>query len=187
MIFMKFKLLFLNLITVLIFNHLIGQEIPKSSEQILDLAFQQAKIENKNVFIMFKASWCGWCKKMESTMNEETIGKYFTDNYVIQHLVVLESSKNKNLENFGAESLLNKYGGENQGIPFFLIFDSDSNLLADSKMIKGEEILKSEGENIGCPGTDEEIDAFIYKLQKTSNLNADELLEIVKQFKLISN
>jgi len=181
---MKFKLLFFNILALLFFNSVFSQEPPKSTEQILDTAFQQAKKENKNVFIMFKASWCGWCKKMEATINDESISKYLTDNYVIQYLVVLESTKNKDLENLGAENLLNKYGGKNQGIPFFLIFDSEADLLADSKMITGEEILKSEGDNIGCPGTDEEIDAFIFKLQQTSNINTEELLAIAKQFKL---
>jgi len=184
---LKFKLLFFNILALLFFNGVFAQESTKSTEQILDTAFQQAKTENKNVFIMFKASWCGWCKKMEARMNDESISKYFTDNYVIQHLVVLESAKNKDSENLGSEGLLNKYGGKNQGIPFFLIFDSEANLLADSKMIAGEEILKSEGDNIGCPGTDEEIDAFIFKLQQTSTLNTQELIAIAKQFKLNSN
>jgi len=51
-------------------------------------------------------------------------------------------------------------------------------------MIAGEEILKGEGINIGCPSTDDEIDAFIYKLQKTSNLTAEQLKAIAIQFKL---
>jgi len=181
---MEFKSIVLTIFLLIITQIIVAQETPKATELILNNTFQQAKKENKNVFIMFKASWCKWCKKMEATMNDETISKYFTDNYIIQHLVVLESAKNKNLENLGAENLLNKYGGKNQGIPFFLIFDSEADLLADSKMISGEEILKSEGDNIGCPGTDEEIDAFIFKLQQTSNINTEELLAIAKQFKL---
>ena len=41
-----------------------------------------------------------------------------------------------------------------------------------------------EGTNIGCPGTDYEIDAFLYKLKETSNLTDEELILIAKKFKL---
>ena len=81
------------------------------------------------------------------------------------------------------KDLLNKYSGKNQAIPFYLIFDSDGNLLADSKMLKDKPILKGEGNNIGCPGTADEIDAFAYKLKETSNLTDPELLTIAKIFK----
>ncbi|RXP52289.1 thioredoxin family protein [Lutibacter sp. HS1-25] len=180
---MKLKNSLFVLLIALSFQITLAQETPKSAAQILKNDLQKATIENKNVFIIFKASWCGWCKKMEANINNKTINKYFTDNYVISYITVLESEKNKNLENPGAEDLLNKYGGKNQGIPFYLIFDSKANLLVDSKMIAGEEILKGEGINIGCPSTDDEIDAFIYKLQKTSNLTAEQLKAIAIQFK----
>lgn len=179
---MKLKHTLFTLLFVYFYQYANAQEAPKSAEYIIEKALEKAKIENKNVFVIFKASWCGWCKKMEATINNEAIQKYFNDNYIIEYLTVLESEKNKDLENPGAENLLIKYEGENEGIPFYLIFDSDANLLADSKMIAGEEILKGEGDNIGCPGTPDEVDAFIYKIQQTSNLKPEELKKIAQQF-----
>lgn len=179
---MKIKSILLTLITIAFFQTSNAQNETKSAQQILDSAFEQAKKENKNVFIKFEASWCGWCKKMDAKMNEPTIKSSFNDNYIIEHLVVLEQKNKKHLENAGSEDLLNKYGGERQGIPFFLIFDANGNLLADSKMMKDKNVLKGGNSNIGCPASDDEIDAFIYKIKETSNLNNDELKKIAKVF-----
>ncbi len=181
---MNLKTIFTVALTILIFNFSSAQEKPKSADEVLKNAYEQAKSENKNVIIMFHASWCGWCKKMDASMNDASTKELFNKNYVIAHLVVLESATKKHLENNGAEALLNKYGGEKQGIPYLLIFDGDGNLLADSKMVENEFVLKEHGNNIGCPGTLEEIAAFNYKLKETSNLNNDELEIISERFKL---
>lgn len=105
-----------------------------SAEEIVAPAYKQAAKENKNVIILFHASWCSWCKKMDASMNDRLISKYFTDNYVIVHLNVLESANKKYLENAGAKELLQKYHGEKAGLPFFVILDKDKNLLADSNI-----------------------------------------------------
>ncbi|MDD3720934.1 MAG: thioredoxin family protein [Lutibacter sp.] len=181
---MNLKTTFTITLAILFFNFSSAQEKPKSADEVLKNACEQAKSENKNVIIMFHASWCGWCKKMDASMNDASTKELFNKNYVIAHLVVLESATKKHLENNGAEALLNKYGGERQGIPYFLIFNSDGNLLADSKMVKNEFVLKGQGNNIGCPGTIEEVAAFNYKLKETSNLNEEELTIISERFKL---
>ena len=181
---MNLKNIFSVVLTILIFNFSSAQENPKSADEILKNAYEQAKIENKNVMIMFHASWCGWCKKMDASLTDESTKELFNKNYVIAHLVVLESATKKHLENEGAETILNKYGGEKQGIPYLLIFDQDENLLADSKMVENKFVLKQQGNNMGCPGTNEEVAAFNYKLKETSSLNDDELAIISKRFKL---
>jgi hypothetical protein len=83
---------------------------------------------------MFHASWCGWCHKMDTSLNDASVKKFFDDNFVIRHLVVFESKGKENLENPGALEMLTKYDGKDQGIPFWLIFDKDENFLADSRM-----------------------------------------------------
>jgi thiol-disulfide isomerase/thioredoxin len=182
---LKIKNTIIILLTVFSFQIVVAQNSSKSADEILKTALQQAKTENKHVFILFEASWCKWCKKMQATINSPVINNYFTSNYIIENITVLESKQNKDLENFGGETLLNKYGGENQGIPYFLIFDKNGKLIADSKMIAGEEILKGKGVNIGCPSTNDEIDAFIFKIQETSNLNYEQLKVIATEFKTI--
>ena len=146
----------------------------ESASEILKKASEKAKLENKNVFVMFHASWCGWCKKMDKGMNYEACKSFFDANYVIEHLTVKESPNNKHLENAGAEDLLIKYKGGNSGIPFWLIFDSSGNLLTDS--------LDENGQNLGCPASKEEVAVFIEKLKMTSSLKTNELEIISKVF-----
>lgn len=110
-----------------------AQQSPKHVDDVLKAAYQKARKENKNVFVMFHASWCGWCHKMDSAMNSSECKDLFLNNYVITHLVVNESADKKKLENPGATAVLKKYHGENMGIPFWLILDKNGHLIADSK------------------------------------------------------
>jgi thioredoxin-related protein len=147
---------------------------PPSADEVLKEASQVAAKEKKNVFIIFHASWCGWCHRMDSIMNNAACKKFFDDNYVVRHLVVFESDGKKNLENPGAEDLLKKYKSEKQGIPFWLVYDAKGNLLADSQL--------KPGENSGCPATQPEVDYFVSVLKKTSPLKDDQLAVIAKNF-----
>jgi thioredoxin-related protein len=155
---------------------------PVSATAILEEAYKQAAKENKNVFILFHASWCGWCHKMDTAMNDPACKKTFDDNYVIRHLVVYESEANKKLENPGALELLTKFKGNEQGIPYWLIFDASGNLLADSKARPEGVTDLSVGESVGCPATEKEVEYFISVLKKTTRIKvSDEQLELIRK------
>jgi thioredoxin-related protein len=159
-----------------------AQKAPSSAEEIMKEAFILAKKQNKKVLIMFHASWCGWCHKMDTSLNDASVKKFFDDNFVIRHLVVFESKGKVNLENPGALEMLTKYDGKNQGIPFWLIFDKDENFLADSRMketINGVEKFV----NTGCPASEKEVDHFIEILKRTTILNDDQLQIIRARFR----
>lgn len=159
-----------------------SQPNPLSADAILKEACQQAARENKNVFVMFHAFWCGWCHKMDNSMNDESCNKFFGNNYVITHLVVEETKDKKNLETPGAAELKVKYNGDGQGLPFWLVLDKDGKLLADSKIRKeGEGADK--GSNAGCPASEEEVAFFVSVLQKTSSLDRAQLEIIRKRFR----
>jgi hypothetical protein len=153
-----------------------------STDAILKEAGKVAAKEGKNVFILFHASWCGWCHKMDSAMNDPLIRKHFDDNYVIRHLVVYESKGKEQLETPGGLDLLTKYKGNDQGIPYWLIFDNNGKLLADSKIRVQGGGLES-GENSGCPATAKEVDHFVKVLKETSSLKETELSIIKKRFR----
>jgi len=153
-----------------------------SAEEIMKEAFSTAVKENKKVFIMFHASWCVWCHRMDNSMNDTACKKYFDDNYVIRHLVVDETDDKKNLENPGAVELRKKYYGDGQGIPFWLVFDKDGKLLFDSKMRNNGE-GPEKGANTGCPANEREVAFFINILEKTSSLTAGQAEMIRKRFR----
>lgn len=124
---------------------------------------------------MFHASWCGWCKKMDSSLLDISIKPLIDKNYETVHLTVYESDDKKNLENPGALELLTKWGGNNKGIPYWFILDKNGKIVADSQD-------KLNG-NTGCPAKAEEVDYFINVLQKTSSLTPAELEKIKKRFR----
>lgn len=156
---------------------------PLSATEVLQAAFQQAAKENKNVFVIFHASWCGWCHKMDSSMNDKCCKKYFDDNFVTTHLVVDESPNKKHLENPGADELRAKYNGDNQGIPFWLVFDKNGQLLGDSQIRPAGATLKAKGQNVGCPAAEKEVAYFIEVLKHTSHLAPSQEAAIQKRFR----
>jgi thioredoxin-related protein len=159
---------------------------PPASE-IMREAMQMAAKGNKNVFIIFHASWCGWCHKMDSAINDKSCKEFFYKNYVIRYLVVDESKDKKDLENPGANELRAKYHGDDEGIPFWLIFNKDGNLLADSQMRPKGASPDTKGENIACPATEKEVAYFIEVLKKTSQISEAEQTAVQKRFRQNEN
>ncbi|MBK6938394.1 MAG: thioredoxin family protein [Chitinophagaceae bacterium] len=163
---------------------LTAQHTPVTAAVILQEAGTLAANEKKNVFVIFTASWCIWCKKMDKSMNDPLCKNYFNDNYIIRHLVVDESPDKKHLENAGADSLRKVYHGDGQGIPFWLIFDKDGKLLADSNM---PGVMAGEAMNTGCPASEKEVNYFIKRLAETSRFTPEQLALIYKRFRQNDN
>lgn len=131
----------------------------QTATEILTKAQNQAKVENKNVFLIFHASWCGWCKKMEKNMDDPSVKSYFDTNYVKTFITVQERAEKKNLETPGGDVVNEKLGGKDQGLPFWVILDSNGKVLEDSRV---------NGENIGGPSSEDEVNNLIAKLETTS-------------------
>ena len=156
---------------------------PRTATEILNDASIQAVRENKNIFVIFHASWCEWCHKMDNSMNDPACKAFFDASYIITQLVVKESKGKEQLENPGALALMKKYKGDQSGIPFWLVFDSKGVLLADSKMRAGSANPDATGDNSGCPATEKEVAYFIEVLKKTSSLKPGQLSIIQKRFR----
>lgn len=161
---MKLKLILLLFISVTLS---ISAQAQDNASSILENAIVKAKAENKNIFVKYSASWCGWCKKMDKQMKSESCKSFFDDNFVIITLVVKEFGKNKHLENPGGNELLKKHNGDKSGLPFWVILDNNGDLIEDS--------YNGKGENLGCPATKEEVKDFIAILEKTSDLTEKDL------------
>ena len=182
-----FKALLLSFMAVFfLLSGMQAQTTPPSAEEVLQNAYKQAAREDKNVFVIFHASWCGWCHRMIDAMNDSSCKKLFTDNYIIRHLVVRESPDKKKLENPGAMDLLVKYHGDKSGIPFWLIFDKNGKLLADSQIRPDGAGLDVAGKNAGCPVQPEELARFKEALKLSSSLNEQQLAVIMKRFAQIA-
>ncbi len=98
--------------------------------------------------------------------------------------MVVEESKNKKaLENPGAEEFKIKFGGKNQGLPYWLIFDKNGNLLSDSKIRPEGADSETAAFNSGCPAAANEVAFFIGILKATTKLSPEELSIIEKRFR----
>jgi len=165
------KFVLFTLLSAIVFSSFAQQP---TAATLLKKAFAKAKKENKKVIVIFHAGWCGWCKKLDQSMNDESVKAYFEDNFVTTHITVLESPKNKHLENKGGTQLLEKYGAKEAGLPFFVFLESNGKKVEDSF---------DKGNNLGCPATEEEVAAFVAKLKRITNLSENSLQAITDRFR----
>ncbi len=138
---------------------------PAPAAQLMASAQKKAGKEHKNVFVMFHASWCGWCSRLEEVMDKPQFKKLFSDNYVMVSLDVSEHGEKKALENPGGDKVMTELGGANSGLPFYAIVDPKGAKLASSIAVPGPNGTQS---NIGYPASPAEIAAFDALLKKTA-------------------
>lgn len=139
----------------------------ETATEILQAAVEKAQLESKHVFVKYSASWCGWCKKMGKQLKTDPVKPLIDANYIIVDLVVNESKDNKNLETPGGAQVLKAQGGSNSGLPFWVILDDQGKVVENS--------FNDQGQNLGCPATQPEVEEFIKKLKNTSELTDPEL------------
>jgi thioredoxin-related protein len=173
----KFSIL---LVLLIVSFEAIAQNPPATAESIVNTAVKKAGSEKKNVLLIFHASWCGWCHKMDASLSDPSCKAFFDKYYVIEHLVVLESKDKLALENPGGMDYLKKYSGDPEGLPYWVILDKSGNLLADSRIDKAN----PKGTNSGCPASEKEVNYFIDVLKSSSKLSNDQLKVIAKRFRL---
>ena len=174
------KLFFCSLLCALASGNL--RTKPITAQSIILEACKEAGQQNKSAFIIFHASWCIWCHKMDSSMNDASCRKYFEDYYVIKHITVFETGEMIKNNNPGGEEFLAAHHASDQGIPAWFIFDKDGNIIADSQKRSAGTNLDTEGQNVGCPANEQEVNYFIDVLKKTSSLSNEEEQAIRKRF-----
>lgn len=172
------------LVALLIFSFSFSQaQKVATADEMMNAAYAKAQKENKKVFVKFSASWCGWCHKMDASLKEPPVEKYFNDNFVFVVLIVDESEGKKNLENLGAAAFRKKLNGDDVGIPFWAVLDAKGNILGDSYIRSSDQTAADKGSNIGCPAKEGEVQAFIEVLKKTTKVSAKQQVAIHDVFR----
>jgi thioredoxin-related protein len=147
---------------------------PEPAGDILREALQKAESSQKNVFLIFHASWCGWCKRLDKMLEDPGIKASIGESYVVTRLDVLETGeKQQTLENPGGRSIMTELGGAKSGLPFYAFLDAAGKKLADSDVMP-------KVQNIGYPGSADEIKAFEGLLKQTApRMTAEQRARIV--------
>ena len=147
---------------------------PPPARTILNAALKEASSSGKSVFLIFHATWCSWCKRLDAALDKPEVRKIVDNYYVVTHVDVLErGDKKQTVENPGGEEIMKSLGGEKSGLPFYVILDGTGKKLADSNIMPGNS-------NIGFPGSQEEIAAFEKILKQTApRMTAEQRAEVV--------
>jgi thioredoxin-related protein len=152
--------------------------------EVIQKGIDLAKATHKNVLVIFTATWCHWCHRMDTLLNSGDVKNYFQDAYVICHVDVQEEAAKKNLENQGWKTYLQEFGGdENEGVPFWAILDDQGKALVNSRIKPTGPSAEPRGDNAGCPMYDKEVAYFIQCLAQTSSMTKDQLSRIGEAFK----
>ncbi len=157
---------FFGLMLVLMFAvPSLAAESPTSAEEVLAQARAQAAEQHKTIFLIFSASWCGYCRKLDAFLARPEVNPIITRHFVIARLSVSEEYRRVNPQpnSPGAEELDLKLGGPKGPVPFFALLDPRGELIINScRPVKD----KAAGENIGFPIEPDEIDWFMTMLRK---------------------
>lgn len=143
----------------------------KPAKELFQATLAKAKTENKNVFIIFSATWCGPCKLLKNVIHDEYNIQYFEEHYIILELYDHEIGDNKLLENYGTDSILAEYKGDTTAVPYWLILNSSG------KKLYGE---------LGMSNYPVDVKRFIKVLKETSKLKDGELKMIYNRFMQVS-
>ncbi len=138
-------------------------EKPGPAQDILNASLKESTASHRPVFLIFHASWCSWCHRLENAMESPELRAIFKDHFVVTRLDVMESDKGKidSLENPGGRDIMARLGGEKAGLPFYAFLDSTGTMLCNSIAMPGDN-------NIGYPATTEEIATFGKLLERSA-------------------
>ncbi|HNX97336.1 MAG TPA: thioredoxin family protein [Candidatus Aminicenantes bacterium] len=146
----------------------------RPADELVAQACARAGREHKTVLVMFHASWCKYCKKLEAVLALPEVGRVIDRHFVPLWLTVMERGELKATENPGAAELLKELArGASTGIPYCACLDSQRRMRSDSMFTPAG--AKEPG-NIGFPVSEEETAAFLAMLRKGApRLTAAEL------------
>src|ERR1700677_2162252 len=95
-----------------------AQQSPRA-DQVLSNAKSAAVAQHKAIFLVFGASWCPPCRKLETFTGDPNIRPILEKYFILSHLNIEEErGKHPELNNPGGEKLVADYGGKSMGVPF---------------------------------------------------------------------
>lgn len=129
----------------------------RDAEQMLAQAQQKAKTENKRVFFITSASWCGPCRLLSRFLakHKEELERHYV-------FVKIDISRDHH-----ADAVCKRLQqGKHEGVPWYAILDADGKALITSDAPTDDP--RSGSSNIGFPSSPEGIEHFLAMLKQTA-------------------
>jgi len=151
-----------------------AESVP-STELLLSQALRTASVNDRVVFVKFRASWCEWCARLDAALHSFELGHLIEDSFVLVDITVQESDDKLALETPGGQAFMDSIGGAGAGLPFYVFLDTNGSKLADSNVLPN-------GANIGYPVTAPEIAAFGGLLEQTATRAMPDDLVLISDY-----
>jgi hypothetical protein len=155
--------------------------MPKArpARELLESARTAATNGNRSILVAFHASWCPWCRRLEATLARPAMKEIMDRHFVTLWLTVRERGAMKELENPGAADLYMEWAGGDAkaGLPFCAALDGRGALRGTSirPLAPG-----ARAENLGYPGSPDEIKAFLGLLKEGAPSLSDPERDILR-------
>ena len=136
----------------------------ETADDLFAHAKAEAKTENKNLLLVFSASWCGPCKLYERFLDDPQMKPITEKTFVIQRFDVGERPRDpKHADTPGAATLRSALGSTNEpGFPFIVMADAKGNPIVNSYR------NGNPNGNIGYPALPVEIDWYLEMLKRAA-------------------
>ncbi len=144
---------------------LLAAETAPPASVVMESARTAAAARHKSIFLIFHASWCGWCKKLDQFIEAPEIKPIIDKYFVLARLTVQEQGAKKSLDNPGGDEVMAQAGGKDVGLPFFAFLNEEGETIANS-IRPGEG--KAADRNIGHPVQPQEVDWFLVMMKKAA-------------------
>jgi thiol-disulfide isomerase/thioredoxin len=111
--------------------------------------------EGKRLFLLFYASWCGYCRLFERFLADPAAAAIINREFRVAPFRALErSDSQKALQLAGADDLFTRFAKTPaQGLPFFVVLNGEGGPVATS-------VSPASGRNIGFPLGKGDLDTF---------------------------
>lgn len=122
----------------------------QSQDRIVELypeLFVKAAEERKNVFVIFSSDYCGWCRVFDMYHATSEVKEILDKNYLFMTIDISDPESE-------SRDLWKHY--DFMGVPAWLIYSSNKELLINGKLDDGEQV----GYPLSQPGQDFYIEAI---------------------------
>ncbi len=143
-----------------------GDTASQDARTILEQAKARAAAEHKEILLVFSASWCGPCHRLQRFMEEGAVRPILEKAFVTARLDAGEMpGDNRHANTPGAEKLQSAMGGGDAGFPFVVMLNAEGKPITTAlRPVEGSDSDR----NIGYPTKPEEIEWFMQMLHQAA-------------------